>query len=663
MLELMRKHAGSWIIKIVLAAIAVAFALSFGVYSYYGSPQEVALRVNGEPITMKQVREVATRMTDEARAQMGEQFDKLAPLLNFQQRAMDRLVDQTLLFQEAKRMGIVVSQEEVRNRIASMEVFQRNGQFDLATYNRLLSRNRLTPEDFEATQRDNLIMEKLSVLVAGAAQITPLEVDFELEQRLTEVKGVYKLFNPDDYLKAQEVTQAELESFYNQNKRNYLVPEKLVLTYLKFPAADYRDQVDMRPVDVRDFYDINRNRYAKPERVHARHILFTLPEKPTKAQEEAARKLAGKVLELAKKPGQDFAKLAKEHSQGPTAKDGGDLGWFGKGQMVKPFEELAFKLKPGDIGMVQTRFGWHVIKVEDHQEAQITPLEKVEAEIKNELIERKAKDMAAAAAERAFDQIAKGGNLKEFAKGKNRSVYTTEPVAKGKPIAGLTGLKGLPRAVEGLAAGQHHHAREADPETGQLARGQPLARHEEMRQRQHHQRDRRHRHPGKARGHVLLAPAEQHERHRRTAGADRHHRGPVARLGQKQPPAAQRPDQPHQRRGKADPPGGQPERGDAPERDLDDQEGRPPDEPQRAHHQPASRCDLRHPVLPANGRDRHLWRGKVKTWSEYCGMPLVLHGFPAAKARPGLAFRFGMCILPRRGEHEKQVIDPWHNVS
>jgi peptidyl-prolyl cis-trans isomerase D len=454
MLELMRKHAGSWMIKILLAAIAIAFALSFGVYSYYGSPQEVALKVNGEPITTSQVREEVARMTEEARAQMGEQFDKIAPLLNFRQRAMDRLVDRALLFQAALRMGIVVTEVEIRKRVSSMQVFQRNGQFDLATYQRVLSRNRLTPEDFETLQRDGLIMEKLSVLVAGAAQITPLEVDFELEQRLTEVKGVYKLFNPDDYLKEQKVSQAEIESFYNQNKKSYLVPEKLVLAYITFPAANYRDKVDIRPVDIRDFYDINRNRYAKPERVKARHILFTLPEKPTKAQDEAARKLAEKVLELAKQPGQDFAKLAKEHSQGPTAKNGGDLGYFGRGQMVKPFEELAFKLKSGEIDMVKTRFGWHVIKVEDHQQAQITPLEKVEAEIKNELIERMAKDMAAAAAERAFDQIAKGGDLKELAKNKKQSVYTTEPVAKGKRIEGLPGLKGLVRAVEGLAAGQ-----------------------------------------------------------------------------------------------------------------------------------------------------------------------------------------------------------------
>jgi peptidyl-prolyl cis-trans isomerase D len=435
-------------------AIAVAFALSFGVYSYYGSPQEVALKVNGEPVTMKQVRDELARMTDEARAQMGEQFDKLAPLLNLRQRAMDRLVDRALLFQAAQRLGIVVSEEEIRRRVASMEVFQRNGKFDLGTYQRVLSRNRLAPEDFEALQRDSLIMEKLSVLIAGAAQITPLEIEYELQQRLTEVKGAYKLFNPDDYLKKQKASQAELENYYNQHKRQYLVPEKLALTYILFPAASYRDKVDVRPNDVRDFYDMNSSRYAKPERVHARHILFTLPEKPTKAQEEAARKLAERTYELAKQPGQDFAKLAKEHSQGPTAKNGGDLGWFGRGQMVKPFEDIAFKLKPGGIDIVRTRFGWHVIKVEEHQEAQITPLEKVELEIKNQLVERQAKDLAAAAAERAFDQVAKGDDIKEFAKQKKLSTYTTGPVVKGKPIEGLPGLKGLVRAVEGLAAGQ-----------------------------------------------------------------------------------------------------------------------------------------------------------------------------------------------------------------
>ncbi len=454
MLEIMRKHAGSWIIKIVLGAIAVAFALSFGVYSYSGSPHEVALKVNGEPITLSQVRKELARMTDEARAQMGEQFDKLAPLLNLRQRAMDRLVDRALLFQAAQRLGIAVSEAEIRRRVSSMAAFQRDGKFDLATYQRVLARNRLTPEDFEVSQRDGLIMEKLSVLIAGAAQIAPLELEYELEQRLSEVKGIYKLFNPDDYLKKQEVSQAELETFYNQHKRQYLVPEQLVLTYLQFPAAGYRDKVEVLPDDVRDFYDMNGTRYSKPERVHARHILFTLPEKPTKAQEEAARKLAEKTLELAKQKGQDFAALAKQHSQGPTAKNGGDLGWFSRGQMVKPFEDLAFKLKPGGMGIVQTRFGWHVIKVEDHQQAQIIPLEKVELEIKNKLTERKAKDLAAAKAEQIFDQVAKGADIKALAKEKKLSIYTTDPMQKGKPIPGLPGLKDLPRAVEGLAAGQ-----------------------------------------------------------------------------------------------------------------------------------------------------------------------------------------------------------------
>ncbi len=454
MLELMRKHAGSWIIKIVLGAIALAFALSFGVYSYYGSRQEVALKVNGEPITMTQVREELGKLTEEARRQMGDQFEKLAPLLNLRQRAIDRLVDQVLLFQAAERMGIVVGEEEIRRRVASMEVFQRNGRFDLRTYQRVLARNRLTPEAFEAMQRNNLIMEKLSILVAGAAQVTPLEVEHELEQRLTEVKGVYKLFNPDDYLKKQKVSQAEIESFYKQHKVRFLVPEKLVLTYLTFPAAAYRDQADVRPDDIRDFYEMNRERYAKPEQVHARHILITLPDKPTKAQEEAAKKLAEKILALAKKPGQDFAALARKYSQGPTAKTGGDLGWFGRGQMVKPFEELAFRLKPGQLGLVRTRFGWHVIKVEDHRQARITPLEKVKGEIKQELVEQRARDLAAAAAERAFDQVAKGKDLKDLARQHKRSLYTTPPVVKGRPVSGLPGLKGLAQAVEDLSPGQ-----------------------------------------------------------------------------------------------------------------------------------------------------------------------------------------------------------------
>ncbi len=454
MLELMRKHAGSWIIKIILGVIALAFALSFGVYSYFGQKQEVVLKVNDEPITMRQVRQELGRLTEEARRQLGDQFERLSPLLNLRQRALDRLVDQTLLFQAARRMGITVSNQELQRKVAAMPAFQRDGRFDLRLYQRALARSRLTPEKFEEGLRSELVLQKLSTLVVGSAQVTPLEVDQELRRELTKVSGVYRIFAPDDFLDKEKVSKQEIQSYYESHRRLYLVPEKVVLGYITFPKAAYRDKVDITPEDIQDAYDMDRGRYSRPERVRARHILIKLASDANPAEVEAARKKAKEILALARKPGADFAALARKYSQGPTASGGGDLGYFKRGQMVLSFEKLAFKLKKGEVGMVRTRFGFHVVKVLDHQQAKVIPLDEVKGEIENQLTEKMAAELAVAAAENAFDQVAKSGDLAGLARKLKRGLNQSDPVVPGQEVEGLPGLKGLAQAVEGLQQGQ-----------------------------------------------------------------------------------------------------------------------------------------------------------------------------------------------------------------
>ena len=454
MLEMMRKHAGNWIIKILLGAIALAFALSWGVYNYGEQAQRVALTVNGEPITQSQLRQEQARLSEQARAQFGKQFDQLSGLLNLEERAKEMLVERILLFQAANQIGITVAQSEIQAKIMSIPAFQRDGRFDYGLYQRLLARNRLTVEEFEASQRNELIMNKLSALVAGSAQVTPLEVDQALTMELEQLKAVYQVFSPGDYKDSVKAAPADLEKYYKANKGRYLVPEKLVLQYIVFPSSDQRDKVKIHEDDVKDAYELNRGKYARPERVHARHILIKLPENADKAQDAEAKKKAKEILALAQKPGADFAKLAKEHSQGPSAAEGGDLGYFQRGRMVPEFEKLAFSLGKGKVGICKTRFGYHVVKVEDHQKAQTTPLEKVRAEIVEGLTERQAKELAAAAAERAFDLGAAGTPAKELAQKLKVDLVTAPPTELGKEIEGLKGLKGLKQAVDGIHPGQ-----------------------------------------------------------------------------------------------------------------------------------------------------------------------------------------------------------------
>ena len=454
MLQMMRKHAGNWMIKILLGAIALAFALSWGAYNYGSEPPRVAVKINGESIVEARVAEVYNNLTEQYKQRFGAQFDQVASLLNLRQQAIDTIVDQVLLNQAANQMAVRVSNQEVAAQIAATPAFQTNGRFNERLYRRLLERSRFTPGDYEAGVRQELRMAKLAALVAGSGQVTPLQVDQILAGQLAQVKGVYLLYKPADYRKEVKATDQQLKDYYQKHLANYMAPATLVFDYVVFPLSEQRDQAQVSDLDVADAYDLERDKYAKQEQVGASHILIKLPEKPSQAEVAKAKQEAEKILALAKKKGADFAALAKKYSQGPSGPKGGDLGKFKRGAMVPEFEKAAFALKPGEVGLVRTQFGWHVIKVTSHEQASVTPLDQVKGEIKKRLVEAQAKQMAQAAAERAFDRLAMGDSLAKLAKEKKTSVATSPKVAQGKKVEGLPGLGDIFVAAQDLKPGQ-----------------------------------------------------------------------------------------------------------------------------------------------------------------------------------------------------------------
>jgi peptidyl-prolyl cis-trans isomerase D len=454
MLQLMRDNVGNWFIKILLGAIALAFALSFGFYNY-GKPKVVALTVNDQPVTESEIREVKARQTELLRKQYGDQFDKIAPMLKLEEQAKEYLISQILLDQAARDLGIEVGNAEVQAYIQSIPAFKANGVFNKQAYQYFLNQQRMTPREYEDQLRRDIAMRKLQSLVAANAQVTPLELKAALKRDLAKVKGVYKTFKAADFENKVELAEDELKAWYDQNKKRFLVPEKMVLTYVKYPLANYRDQADVREDDIEYQYEMDRKLYFTPERVKASHILFRLPQGATKTEIEAVRKKAEEVLALAKEPEADFAELAKQHSEGPTSVKGGDLGYISKGSNIFPaFEKKIFGMKNGAIDLVKTPVGWHVVKVFDHQKASLTPLEEVRGELRAKLVERQAKDLAEAAAERGFDLAAQGVKPEEVAKQTKGELGTAGPVSITGPIPGLMGLKELGQAQIGVEPGQ-----------------------------------------------------------------------------------------------------------------------------------------------------------------------------------------------------------------
>jgi peptidyl-prolyl cis-trans isomerase D len=450
MLELMRKHAGNWIIKILLGAIALAFALSWGVSSYY-SRQQAAVKVNKEQISMAQLQEELSNLTEESRRQFGPQYDRIAPLLNLKERALNRLVDRTLLFQAARDMGVLVGDEEIRRRLMAIPAFLSGGKFDFKRYQRVLAQSRLTPEAFETSLRGQITLEKITSLVAGAAAVSPLELEQALTDSLTKVQGSYLLLTNDSQLGKVKASDEELKAHYQGHQRDYLVPEKLRFKYLIFPLASYRDLVQVSDDDVADAYERDHSQYVHPEAVRVSHILVRLADSAGPADEAAAKKKAEEILERAKQPKQVFLDLAKQAGPGVES---GDLGFIQRGQTVPPFEEAAFALEKGQSGLVRSPFGWHVIKVEEHRQASTTPLEKVRGELRARLVEQAARERAELAAESAFEEANRGAKLEALADKHKLTLAHSPAVSSDQPIPGLQGVKGLFEAFEGLGAGQ-----------------------------------------------------------------------------------------------------------------------------------------------------------------------------------------------------------------
>ncbi|ADK86028.1 PpiC-type peptidyl-prolyl cis-trans isomerase [Desulfarculus baarsii DSM 2075] len=453
MLELMRRQAGNWIIKIILGLIALAFALSFGLSPNFGSNPGVAMKVNDQPIMEDAVSELYGRMTEQARQQFGDNFDKLAPMLNLRQQALYSLMDRLLLAQAAQRMGLGVSNRELASSIQDMAAFQVEGKFDMRLYQQRLAANRLTEERFENSVRADLLQGKIAAMVGGSGQVTPLQVDQALQEALSRADAVYLLVKPEDLLDSVKVGEDEIAEHYESHKGLYMNPATLRVDYVALPVSAFRDKADVAEDEIIDAYEMDWRQYSRPEEVRARHILIELAPEADEAQKAKAKAQALALLEKAR-AGEDFAKMAKEYSKGPSADKGGDLGYFQRGQMVGPFDELVFKMTPGQIEVVETEFGWHVVKLEDKKKARIVPLEEARGEIKARLAEQQAKDLAMQAAEGLFDALAAGQPLEAAAKERKLVVEQPPAVTADQPVPGLTGLKDLFAAAQGLEAGQ-----------------------------------------------------------------------------------------------------------------------------------------------------------------------------------------------------------------
>jgi len=357
--------------------------------------------------------------------------------LDLKQKAVDQLIRVHLLQQEANRIGLRVTGTEVRDAIVGMSTFQQDGHFNKDFYLRVLRANNITPGEFEESEREELLVDKLQELMLAGVHVSEAEVldryRFENEKvNLSFIKLEAAAFIPEVRL-----TDEEVQADYDKNKETFREPERVRIEYVLYPPEHFTDKVEVTDADAQQYYDHHISQYEKPAQVHARHILFKVPPNASDDQKAQVRKRAEEVLAKVT-AGEDFAALAKQYSEDSTASQGGDLGSFSHGKMVKPFEDAAFALAPGQTSdIVESPFGLHIIKVESKEEAHTQPLDEVRAQVVATVKQEKARELARKQAEGAQTKAAGGAPLAKIAEASGLTVETPSPFASTETIAGI----------------------------------------------------------------------------------------------------------------------------------------------------------------------------------------------------------------------------------
>jgi peptidyl-prolyl cis-trans isomerase D len=387
-----------------------------------GAPGKgIIAKVGGEDITTDEVRQTARQMLQQQMPQ-GSSSNTSMLLPFFAQRAAEQLITRQALINEANRIGLRVSPDEVRDELQHgryAATFFPGGNFIGETeYEDMLQRANLTPAKFEESVSSDILLTKLQALVSGSAGVSDAEVHDQFVKQNTKVKFDYAVLKQDDLKKGLHPTEEELKAYYDTHKASYAnsVPEKRKVKYALIDTAKLEADVKVTPEDLRAYYDQHRDQYRVPDQVKVSHILIKTPlpgpdgKVDEKGVAEAQRRAEDLLQQL--RNGAKMEDLAKKYSEDPgSAKQGGSLGWIGRGQTVAEFEKVAFSLPKGQISdLVKSSYGFHIIRVEDRQEAHVKTLDEVKSEIEPILKHQMAQQLA----QRKADNLVKQARTQSF---------------------------------------------------------------------------------------------------------------------------------------------------------------------------------------------------------------------------------------------------------
>lgn len=440
MLDRMRRHKNwlKWSLLLVVIAFVIFYIPDFLSPGGGAAPTSELARVENRRVTIGEFQRAYQAQVNAYRQAYGSNIsEQLLRQLGFEQQILQQLVDQQAALAEAERLGIKATDDEVGQRIVTMPEFQENGHFiGEERYRQMLSMARppLSTSEFEASVRQQLVIEKLRAVVTDWIAVTDGEADAEYRRRNEKVKVELVHVSSDTFRAEISPTDAELASFFESRKENYRIGERRKIKYLLIDLETMRKGITVSTRDIERYYNDNLETWTTPEQVRASHILFK-----TEGKDEAAVRAAAEKVLAEARGGADFAELAKKHSEDESnASTGGDLDYFGRGRMAPEFEEASFSTQPGTISdLVKTQFGFHIIKVVDKRPGAVQELEQVRPQITDQLTTERAERQASTLATELAGQIKTVADLDKVAASRGWKVEESGFFTREEPLLAL----------------------------------------------------------------------------------------------------------------------------------------------------------------------------------------------------------------------------------
>jgi peptidyl-prolyl cis-trans isomerase D len=444
-LKNLRKYSSSRGVKILYALLALSF-IGWGVGVSRQQHLEVVARVHDQRITRRQLDDQTQLL--QRRYQELLRGAALPQGLALRGQALDQLIDDALLRHEVEQLGLQVSDQDVVNAITAMPELQQDGRFDKDLLERVLAAQRDRGE-FESQVRQDLVNRRLQGLVVDGVVVSDDDILSRYRQDREQVNLAYVRVPVSDLLETIVVSDDDVAKWVADNPDRYRTPPRVRVRYAAYTPQEFAALATPSEEAVKAYYDEHRtDRFDAPESVRARHILIKLEPGADEKARAAARKKAEDALARAKK-GEDFAKLAEKLSDDPgSAKSGGDLGTFSRGKMVPAFETAAFALAPGQLSeIVESPFGFHVIKVEEKTPGGPKPLDAVRQEIVQTLSAERGLELARKQADADRRAIVQG---KPFADVAGSRLKETAPFAASEQVPGVGRVKAFTDAAFAL---------------------------------------------------------------------------------------------------------------------------------------------------------------------------------------------------------------------